>query len=33
MDNKNLVFAETEIEKHTFHQHQNPILIYYADIR
>ena len=32
MDKKIIKFGDTEIEKHKFHQHKNPILITNIDI-
>ena len=32
MDKKVIKLGETEIEKHKFHQHKNPVLIYDVDI-
>ena len=32
MDKKIITFGETEIEKHKFHHHENPVSIYDVDI-
>ena len=32
MDKKSITFGETELKKRKFHQHKNPIFIYYVEI-